>query len=377
MGVTLRHIAAWTTIVQAVFLCAGVCHAQSGQIAYVVDGEAIDLYDFAQAESSRVVEGAHIGLPVWSPTGEWVAYEADREDGRAIYIVRPDGSDGRMVSRLDEWNRFPAWSPDGRKLAYSAGDDPRTMRIVTYHLGKDEEVEWGGDEARGLIQPIWLNTSTLGTILGAAQGTAWGEELDLERIGQDVLMRGGMIMSGQLRRSSKGITTDIALTTYQEILPPFFSMVLPSDGDYVEWNVLPSPEGRAIAFESNDGGDREIYLISFRRGAYDLTNHFAADWNPVWAPDSASLAFESFRGGRRGVYRVLVDTVRVSPLAVDADQDCWGPSWSSDGEWVAYTKGDGTSSRIEIVDKDGSQSRVISDDGQQSFASAWRPVPEE
>ena len=107
------------------------------------------------------------------------------------------------------------------------------------------------------------------------------------------------------------------------------------DLQYAEWHVEPSPDGSGVAFESNDGGDREIFVLT-KKGTADVSNHRAADWAPVWSPKGEWLAFESFRDGRRGIYRVFPQTARVLPVAVSNDADNWWPTWSPNGEWLVF-----------------------------------------
>ena len=65
--------------------------------------------------------------PAWSPDGRWLAYtsppmgEISSPDGLVtefafgLSVIRPDGSDGRLVA---ERVRAP-WTPDGKRLSYS------------------------------------------------------------------------------------------------------------------------------------------------------------------------------------------------------------------------------------------------------------------
>jgi Tol biopolymer transport system component len=53
--------------------------------------------------------------PGWSPDSQWIAYTGG--DGKSIWIMRQDGSDGRSVVADGETNHFPWFLPDGR-LAY-------------------------------------------------------------------------------------------------------------------------------------------------------------------------------------------------------------------------------------------------------------------
>lgn len=45
--------------------------------------------------------------PRWSPDGQWIAFESERNGSRAVVLMRPDGSDARTVSHYP--GRQPEW----------------------------------------------------------------------------------------------------------------------------------------------------------------------------------------------------------------------------------------------------------------------------
>ena len=57
--------------------------------------------------------------PKFSPDGQWIAFVSDREGSENIWIIRPDGTGLKQVSK-DPNNDFtsPSWSPDGKYILF-------------------------------------------------------------------------------------------------------------------------------------------------------------------------------------------------------------------------------------------------------------------
>ena len=69
----------------------------------------------------------------WSPNGEWIAFDSDREGDVEIYKVRPDGGGLTQLTSDDFFDGFPNWSPDGTRIAWDhEGDNyPASQGIWT------------------------------------------------------------------------------------------------------------------------------------------------------------------------------------------------------------------------------------------------------
>jgi TolB protein len=92
--------------------------------------------------------------PLWSPDGEWIAYR--RADG--LGLIRPDGSDSRLIveGRIDR-GRI-AWRPDSSGIDFGRviGDDdygPTELWTVDVESGVAERLDVGGPVGDFARQP--------------------------------------------------------------------------------------------------------------------------------------------------------------------------------------------------------------------------------
>jgi serine/threonine protein kinase len=102
-------------------------------------------------------------------------------------------------------------------------------------------------------------------------------------------------------------------------------------------NPALSPDGRRLAVSIRDvSGQRDIWLFDMtKRGQTRFTSHPADDTNPVWSPDGSEIAYCSDRGGRRDIYVQSAATgperVLLSSVGNKNPQD-----WAPDGSAIYY-----------------------------------------
>jgi len=321
--------------------------------------------------------------PVWSSDGRRLAFAGpdlalvwyDFQDADAPVAHRPEPP-ARVM-------RHPAWSAQGALLACEAYDTyPFESRLMVLDTRTGAWEAWGGGRT-GLMAPSWLPTPRMLFAIDPSQDLQV-PGLDLDLLRAETGLASGEALEGVTRAlfaitlygEPGNLSTELVLVTQSLLLPVL--QVVPQLGEserFDEWRPVSSPGGSRLIYESNDGGDRELYHVD-ERGRANITNHRAADWNPVWASDGRTIAFESFRGGRRGVYALKVETVRTQPIAVSETSDFWDPSWDPDSERVACVTGSRGATRIVVIDADSGDDvtpGALRETG--GWAPAWRPEP--
>src|SRR6202012_1471726 len=74
--------------------------------------------------------------PRFSPDGKWIAFISDRDGSENIWMIHPDGSEPKQVSKdPNSVMASPAWAPDGRYVYVSkAGFGIAAYEVWMYHV---------------------------------------------------------------------------------------------------------------------------------------------------------------------------------------------------------------------------------------------------
>ena len=104
----------------------------------------------------------------------------------------------------------------------------------------------------------------------------------------------------------------------------------------------PSPDGKWVAYvvakvnKPENRTESHIWLVlTTGNEARQLTNGPKHDRHPTWSPDGKRLAFESDQGGSTQIYVIGVDGGEAQPLS-SISTEASQPVWSPDGRYIAF-----------------------------------------
>jgi len=267
------------------------------------------------------------------PSGT-IAFSRHVDDGSAIFVINPDGTNPRCLVDTQGEDTYPAWSPDGATLAF------------TSDLDGDDDIYIVNADGAGLTKMTDTTTNEYGPEWSPA-GTA------------------------------------VAFTTYETEDGPFAVDVLDLDtsqrrmvlesGSRFEYLKLEdwSPNDRGLVVGAYDGKTAGLYLVDPEAGGAELLMSGAPDFasGATFSPDGSTLLFQSDNDGGC-LFLMNADGSGVERLT----SGCSGATatWSPDGERIAFTPGDHGPADLYVMDADGSNPVLIDDAGEAQFLD-WQP----
>ncbi len=314
--------------------------------------------------------------PRWSPDGAWVAFLSERprprskkdekedEAKKQVWLIRPDGGEATVLTDAPGSVSALEWSRDGKTIAFLARE-PKSEERKKKEKEKDDA--WTPSSA-------WVF------------GRLWAIDVESRKATQ--LTKGELHVTGfslspdGTRAVFSGQPTPELPASYRSDL---YSVPLAGGEPAVlvarkgtDNRPAFSPDGKWVAFLSQDGRDEEWYTNSYAcvvpaggGTPRNLTRSFderiggIGGADVVWAPDSGSVLFSASWQTGAHVYRATLDG-DVTP--VTSGPGLFGdPSVAAKGTAIAFLHEEPEKPReVHVLAAPGGAPRVLTDTNPQA-----------
>ena len=289
----------------------------------------------------------------WSPDSKWLYFTAGNVT-RTLHVETVSGGEEHRLFDLPEGtyggDYCPAVSPDGRRLAFI-----RQLSDWNYELLVADLRDGNSAAApRRLAGSHQFLTSPLWTANGQEIVYVEGEGTGMTRIYR-VRASGGsptqLTGIGEYVRDI-GIAANGRRLIFSRSFRDYniWRMAMPAAGNpsatprkliastRYETSPAYSPDGKRIAFSSNRGGVRQIWVAdSDGSNAMALTNFSAGTaGSPTWSPDGQTIAFDARPESSADVYTIPGSGGTPKRLT-DHRSENHLPAYSSDGQWIYFS----------------------------------------
>lgn len=275
---------------------------------------------------------------MWSPDGRWLAFECDYPRQQRGFCLLDMAARPYRHYRGGHGYR-PMWSPDGKYLSWIESD---AGRYVLHTAAFDP-----------LAQNVVGVDSVVGEIYSAMEYGWLADSTSL-------------VYSSYTSQLSRVYITDYAGLQPREVPQPTRNNFEP----------IPSPDGRWIAYVTVVGYNRRIALLDTTTDEYSVITDgggIGNDFSPLWSPDGTRLIFLSDRDGADfDIFILDMDDREEHQLTANYFLDD-NLAVSPDGEKIALMSNRDGAFHIYILNLiDGTTTRVTTDGAANNFP-VWRP----
>ncbi|TMQ57669.1 MAG: hypothetical protein E6K76_09865 [Candidatus Eisenbacteria bacterium] len=345
-----------------------------------------DIYSLDTETGKETLLISNACNPAFSPDGAQIAVDAEWAGPRRIWIADRKGRNPTQVTTDTSeavTHIRPRWSPDGAMLVFQNVE--RTKFGIRLVRLRSRELLWVTNDLRQDLHPVW---GRAGRFIYFSSDRGGGINIWRMPVAKDGSPTGGpqQVTTGagqdvEVALSSDG--TRMAFTILRQNADLWKLPVAPDTGrptgapvkviatSREESRGAWSPDGSTIAFNSDRGGDMNIWLLSLQEGsAKPLTRGPGGDYQPNWAPDARSIAFFSTRDGSPAVWAVDSETGTMRRLSGKGGVEI-NPFFSPDGSLLAYQSDRSGRLEVWVMNADGTKPRQLTHVGVGGHFLRW------
>jgi Tol biopolymer transport system component len=329
--------------------------------------------------------------PTWSPDGKWLAFASDRNtewkghgNGSGwehvqelhVYLIKPDGTGLRNISQDGVCSGSPKWSPDGKRVVFyemsvedtwnartSFGAARATSQIVSVDINTGEKKVH--TEGVGLkLLPQYVSADNIGFLAkaGANEGIGYTD---------------GKTIKKKLRSPSWSLDGSKVIYEKQDWKPKIQNQLLYSwdaNYEYRYTDVFPSfsTDGKLLITEKDDNSSIAFMDADGNNRKRIFNAETGEAFSPSWSPDGQWVAFGYggyFQNRKTKAAKLMIvkrDGTGLKDLT-NGTPNAGFPSWSPDGKRIVY--------RIWSKEEGGLRIMNVEDSSVQILTKEYDNVP--
>ena len=238
----------------------------------------------------------------YSPDGNWIIFESNRNGKWGIYLMNTDGKDVQRLT-IDTYDcRRPIWHPDGKKVLFES-DRNGSWKLYTIKIKNKKEKQLTQIAENGKL--VFASYSPNGKRIAASL-----QETE-EKSNIVVLSRNGKLKKWLTNNEKRNF--------------------------YPRW----SKDGKEIIYFSRkdtDNQDDEIYRLNIKNGNdVRLTNWHKHNFCPSWSADGKKIVYvTSMEDTRPEIYIMDIDGSNQTRITYNQDGDTL-PNWHPKANKILLT----------------------------------------
>ena len=259
--------------------------------------------------------------PAVSPDGSRIAFLSDRDGATNVWLISPDGTGEKQLTKTSEAKNRPGWSADSRQ--------------------------------------VWF------AVIEKESGRVYAMDLSGQNLGQLAAVPGqGVVLSPDARRvlywtgnwnANRLAVSDVDGANPQQL----------TDGTSVAWNLRWSPDGKRIAFSGKDGaGVLHVFVMNSDGSGLRQLTHLPSEEGraqvPDWSADGKQIAFQANYAQTCHIWIADVTTGDARKLAAHTaaylDEV---PAWFPDGKRIAFQSNRTGRMEIWVMNADGTDPHQV------------------